>query len=177
LAIVSLTLLGWGYASRADDEVTDNLEQPVAAEPASSQASQPEVELARQRAKTMQELYAVTLDVLHQRYFHRDKSILPARAMEDIFDEIERQSGVQAHWISASLKPMSIDHKPADDFERRAAKEIAAGTPDLEAIEGDRYRRALAIPLASGCLGCHQGLGQNNKRQQFAGLVITVPLR
>ena len=97
--------------------------------------------------------------------------------MEDIFDEIERQSGVQAHWISASLKPMSIDHKPADDFERRAAKEIAAGTPDLEAIEGDRYRRALAIPLASGCLGCHQGLGQNNKRQQFAGLVITVPLR
>ena len=124
----------------------------------------------------MHDLYAVTLDVLHQRYFHRDKSVLPARAMQDIFKEIERQSGVETRWISASLKPMSIDHAPGDDFERRAAKEIAAGTPNLEVVEGDRYRRALAIPLTGGCLGCHEGLLQNNTKKQFAGLVINVPL-
>ncbi len=134
------------------------------------------VGVARDRAKVMQDVYRATLAMLHDRYFHRDKSVLPARAMQDIFSDIQRQSNVEARWISASLRPMSIDHAPESDFEKRAAKEIAAGAEDVEVLEDGYYRRAVAIPLAGGCLGCHEGVFQGNGRKKFAGLVISMPL-
>lgn len=135
------------------------------------------VEVARDRAKVMQDIHLATLTMLHDRYFHRDKSVLPARAMQDIFSQIERQAGVETRWISASLQPMSIDHAPESEFEKRAAKEIAAGTPHLEVVEADHYRRAIAIPLTGGCLGCHEKHFQRRLGKQFAGLVISMPLR
>ncbi|MFO1007996.1 MAG: hypothetical protein U0929_18705, partial [Planctomycetaceae bacterium] len=47
------------------------------------------VEVARDRAKLMHDIYTATLDVMHHRYFHREKSVVPARAMEDVFDEMK----------------------------------------------------------------------------------------
>ncbi|TWU17273.1 hypothetical protein Pla52o_52790 [Novipirellula galeiformis] len=135
------------------------------------------VELARDRATVMQDVYKSTLAMLHDRYFHRDKSLLPARAMQDIFSDIEDQSGVEARWISASLKPMSVDHAPKSEFEKRAAKEIATGSTHVELVEDGYYRRALAIPLTGGCLSCHEGIFQNSGRKRFAGLVVSIPLR
>lgn len=135
------------------------------------------VELARDRATVMQNVYKSTLMMLHDRYFHRDKSLLPARAMQDIFSDIEDQSGVEARWISASLEPMSIDNAPESEFEKRAAKEIASGTSPVELVEDDYFRRAIAIPLTGGCLSCHEGLFQNNGRKKFSGLVVSIPLR
>ncbi len=157
-------------------------------EPGPSEGSQPagsalvgdgklSIDVARERATVTQDIYAATLRMLHQRYFHQDKRVLPARAMQDIFDDIENQSSIKARWISASLKPMSIDHTPESDFEKKAAKEIAAGTPHLEVVEGGYYRRAIAIPLTSGCLGCHEGLFQNNGRKKFAALVVSMPFQ
>ncbi len=67
------------------------------------------IDVARDRATVTQDIYAATLRMLHQRYFHQDKRVLPARAMQDIFDDIENQSSVKARWISASFKPLSID--------------------------------------------------------------------
>ncbi|MCA9146884.1 MAG: DUF3365 domain-containing protein [Planctomycetales bacterium] len=136
------------------------------------------LEDARDRAQVMHDVYAATLDVLHHRYFHRDRAIIPARAMQDIFDELERQSKTEARWISASMKPMSVDHEPASDFEKRAAKEIAAGTEQLEVVEDGYYRRAGAILLSDGCVGCHGGFFKpQSKKPKFAGLVISVPIR
>jgi hypothetical protein len=134
------------------------------------------IDVARDRAEVAQQIYAATLRMLHDRYFHRDKSVLPARAMQDIFDEMERSSNVEARWISASLKPMSIDHTPESDFEKRASKAIAGGAAEMEVVEDGYYRRAIAIPLTGGCLGCHEGVFQNGGRRKFAGLVISLPL-
>ena len=150
--------------------------EPVVDETANNDAGV--IDLARDRAQVMHDVYAATLDVLHHRYFHRDRAIIPARAMQDIFDEIERQSKTEARWISASLKPMSVDHEPTSDFEKRAAKEIAAGTEQLEVVEDGYYRRAGAIPLSDGCVGCHGGFFKpQSKTPKFAGLVISVPIR
>jgi len=132
--------------------------------------------VARQRAIVAQDIYSATLRMLHRRYFHKDKALLPARAMQDIFDDIESESKVKAQWISASLKPMSIDHRPETEFEKQAAKEIAAGTPHIEIVEDGYYRRAIAIPLTGGCLGCHEGMFQDNRRKKFAGLVVSLPI-
>ncbi len=135
------------------------------------------LEVARDRAKVMHEIYEATLDVMHHRYFHRERSVVPARAMEDVFLQIKRQSQVEARWISVNLKPMSIDHEPTSDFEKQAAREIAAGKLELEAVEEGYYRRAGVIPLSSGCVGCHAGLSKEaTQSPKYAALVISVPV-
>src|SRR4051812_13927584 len=40
---------------------------------------------ARARAKLMHDIYAATLDVMHHHFFRRERSVLPARALEDVF--------------------------------------------------------------------------------------------
>ena len=153
------------------------------AEPAANKADDEDsrrvaVATARDRAQLMHDIYAATLDTMHERYFHGDRAIVPAHAMEDVFAQIKRQSNVEARWISVNMKPMSINHEPKTEFEKRAAKEIAGGKEKVEIIEDGYYRRAGAIPLGDGCISCHGGLFQQpTKSPKFAGLVISVPVK
>ncbi len=165
--------------------------EPSGGESSSSQSNKPStsdskitdqervsVAVARDRAKVMHDIYVATLDVMHHRYFHSERAVVPARAMEDVFSEIKRQSKVEARWISVNLKAMSIDHEPESDFEKKAAEEIATGTSQFELVEGGYYRRAGAIPLTGGCISCHGGLflRETVKTPKYAGLVISVPI-
>ena len=135
------------------------------------------VAVAQDRARTMHKVYAATLEAMHHHYFHGERAVVPAKAIEDVFDELRQQTKIEARWISVSLQPMSINHEPKSDFEKRAAKEIAAGKEEFDAVEGGYYRRAGAIPLSGGCVACHGGLfkGADNKAR-FAGLVISIPV-
>ncbi len=136
------------------------------------------VEVARDRAKLMHDIYSATLDVMHHRYFHGEKAAIPARAMEDIFAEMKLQSKSEARWISVNLRAMSIDHEPETEFEKKAAREITAGKKDIEEIEDGYYRRAMAIPLTGGCISCHEGsFRAPSKTSRFAGLVISIPIK
>ncbi len=134
------------------------------------------LEEARERAELMHLLYNSTLETLHDRYFHGDRAMVPARAMTDVFRDMERKTHTQARWISASLKPMSIDHKPSTNFEKRAAMEISKGEPMFETVEDGYYRRAGSISLNHGCIGCHAGLSNTSTSRKFAGLIISVPV-
>lgn len=135
------------------------------------------VSAARERAKQMHDIYAATLEVMHHHYFRNNRSVVPARALEDVFSEIAKQSNVEARWISVNTKAMSIDHEPRNAFEKKASTEIAAGKDAFEHVEKGYYERAGAIPLASGCVGCHTGFfATPPKSPRFAGLVIRVPL-
>lgn len=136
------------------------------------------LDVARDRAEVMHDVYEATLEVMHHRYFHGNRATVPARAMHDIFSIIERQSKVKARWISVNMKPMSIDHEPETSFEKAAAKAIAKGKSHIDIVENGYYRRAGAIPLSAGCVGCHGGLSSNpSTAPKFAGLVISVPVR
>ena len=136
------------------------------------------VAIARDRAKVMHEVYTATLDVIHHRYFHRDRATIPARAMEDIFSDIKRKSKVDARWISVNTKAMSIDHDPKTDFEKRAARELGDGKSEIEAVEEGYYRYAGPIALHEGCLSCHDGFFKApSKTPRYAGLVISIPIR
>jgi hypothetical protein len=46
---------------------------------------------AGEQAKLLQEVFATTLDVIHERYFHGDHAAVPARAMEDVFHQLQRR--------------------------------------------------------------------------------------
>ncbi len=135
------------------------------------------VAVARERAKLMHEIYSATLDVMHERYFRDERAIVPARALEDVFADIERQSNIKARWIAVNTRAMSISHEPKSEFEKRAAREIAGGKREVEAVEDGYFRRAGAIPLASGCVQCHIGFFKEPpKSPRFASLVISIPV-
>ena len=134
------------------------------------------LEVARDRAKLLHDVYVSTLGVMHRRYFHGDRAIVPARAMEDVFADMEHQYHVEANWISVSLRAMSIDHDPETEFEKMAAGEIKSGEKEVELIDAGFYRRAVAIPLTGGCVGCHSGMLRQSTRRLFAGLVISIPI-
>lgn len=133
--------------------------------------------IARDRAKLMHQIYATTLDVMHDRYFHGERAVVPARAMEDVFSELEHQSGSRANWISVNMRPMSINHEPKTEFEKRAVREIVAGKSDIEVIEDGFYRRAGPILMTGGCIGCHGGFASPpSKAPKFTGLIISIPI-
>lgn len=135
------------------------------------------IAIARDRATWMHSVYAATLEVMHEHYFDEEKAVLPARALEDVFTELSRQSKIEARWISVNTKPMSVRHEPKSEFEKQAAKAIAAGKEEFEQVENGRYSRAAAIPLASGCVNCHVGFFPSaTKSPRFAGLIISMPV-
>jgi hypothetical protein len=156
----------------------------ISEEPATSDAAEkPEsprvsVEVARDRAVLMHEVSLATLEVMHDRYFHREKSVVPARAMQDVFDHMRQQSHIDAKWIAVNSPAMSVDHEPETDFEKFAAKELAAGKPMVERVEKGFYQRAATVPLTSDCIGCHDGFFKSRSTvPKFAGLIIRVPVR
>jgi hypothetical protein len=132
---------------------------------------------AKERAKLLHGVYSATLESLHHHYFKREGRVLPARAMEDIFADVEADTKIQARWIAVNTQAMSIHHEPKSDFEKKAAEELAAGKAFFEQVEKGVYHRAAPIPLGAGCVGCHtKFFSQPPKTPRMAGLVISIPV-
>jgi hypothetical protein len=150
--------------------------EPIAAAPTAAQI-EAAVSLARERAKLLHEVYALTLEAIHHHYFRREGTVVPARAMEEVFEGMAGTSSTMANWISVNTKAMSIDHEPRTVFEKTAAAELAAGKKEYELIGKHFYRRAAPIPLGTNCIGCHAGMfSAPTKSPSCAGLVISIPL-
>jgi hypothetical protein len=136
------------------------------------------VDVAKDRAKLLQQVYSSTLDVMHDRYFRREGAVLPARAIEDIFDEIDFQSNIKSRWIAVNTPAMSITHEPKTAFEKEAAKQLAAGKEEYVKIENGYYNRATPIPLGTGCVACHtKFFTEPPKTPRFSGLIISIPVK
>ncbi len=174
---IGLCCLLSGHAAHAEDPAAPA--KPVEVVPVPNEAvGVSTVEAARDRARTMSKLYTSTLDVLHHHYFRVNKAVLPARAMEDIFSDVEDTSGAKAGWIAVNVRAMSVDHEPSTEFEKAAAKVIATGTAEVEHVEGGLYQYASAIPLQESCVNCHMGVFSNPpKKLRYAGLVISIPIQ
>ena len=132
---------------------------------------------ARERAKLMHEIHAATLESLHRHYFRHERAVLPARAMEDVFADLDKAAKVRTRWIAVNTRPMSVDHKPQAGFEEDAAEALANGKAAFERVGKGYYHRAGAIPLGTSCVGCHTRFGApTTKKPRVAGLVISIPL-
>ncbi|GDX12027.1 hypothetical protein LBMAG57_37990 [Verrucomicrobiota bacterium] len=136
------------------------------------------VAVARERAKLLHDIYSTTLDVIHRHYFRPERAVLPARAMEDVFDDMAQVSGDKAQWISVNTKAMSNQHTPKTPFEKKAAAELSAGKEEYEMVENGVYQRAGVIPLRGSCVNCHsKHFSGPIKSPRLAGLVISIPLK
>jgi mono/diheme cytochrome c family protein len=90
---------------------------------------------------------------------------------------MERETNIEAKWIAVNTPAMSIHHEPETEFEKAAARELAAGKTEYEQVADGMYQRAGVIPLKAGCVGCHtNGFTTDTKTPRFAGLVIRVPV-
>ena len=166
---IALSLAGGGH--RSNGEPAGSTKTEVDAE------VRVPVGMAREKAKLMHSVYSATLDAMHHYYFHTNKAVIPARAMEDVFAEVARRSHATARWISVNTKAMSIDHEPNTDFEKKAAAELSVGKEEFEIVEKGWYRRASPIPLNSGCIGCHtDSFSKRSNAPRYAGLVISIPV-
>lgn len=155
-------------------------EEPAGAtgSPAKKPDTRVSVEVARGRATLMHDVYSATLDSMHHHFFRRDRAVLPARAMEDVFEEIDKKSGIKTRWIAVNTPAMSIHHEAKSAFEKKAAEAIAGGKESFEQVEKGYYYRAGAITLGASCIGCHTKFAApNNSKPRFAGLVIAIPVK
>jgi len=136
------------------------------------------IQEARQQAQLMHRIYVATLDAMHHHYFHANKAVLPARAMEDVFADVARATNSKARWIAVNTQAMSVEHEPATEFEKKAAVELAKGNAEHAIVEGGYYRRAGSVPLSGGCIGCHTGNSATAAAvPRYAGLVISIPVQ
>ena len=174
LGVLLVTSVLWGgpQDSKPESKATD------------TEAEKPEVERltvaeARRQAKLLHEVYVTTLHTVHRTYFDEDsRDTIPARALENVFHDIDRETGGKTRWIAVNTPAMNIDHKPEPGFEKDAARQLAKGEREFEKIEDGVYRRAGAISLFAGCTKCHlSGIRPQQNVRSVAGLVISIPVK
>lgn len=136
----------------------------------------PSVEEARGRARLLHEAMHATLQVVHLEYYREDEALkLPAATMKMVFRELAKRHGVELRWLAVNTEPMNVEHKPRDEFEKRAVAALSAGKDEYEAIAGGTYRLASPVTLSSDCLKCHEPNRRSN-RDRAAGLIISMPV-
>ena len=131
---------------------------------------------ARSRARLLHELVHGALQVVHRDFFDEENiHAIPSSSLEDVFKEMSRSHGVELKWLNVNTDVVNVDHQPEGEFEKQAAKGLAAGKPYVEATEANRYRFAGPIRLASQCLKCHVK-HRTSTADRTAGLVISMPI-
>jgi len=137
----------------------------------------PTLEEARYSARLLHKTMHTTLQVVHRQYYREgERLLIPARTLEAVFAELDRDPGVKVRWLAVNGRAMNIDHDPQDDFEKKAAKALASGKEEFELAEDGLYRHAGAITLSSECLHCHLP-SRIGIEKSTAGLVIVMPVK
>lgn len=134
----------------------------------------PSIKVARRQAEILHDAMHHTLHVVHNEFYREDEGLpIPAETMKDVFAEPKKEQQITLRWLAVEGQAMNADHKPRDDFERQAAKLLAAGELSYEQVEGGVYRRAGPITLTNHCLKCHVP-DRKNTEDRTAGLVISL---
>jgi hypothetical protein len=178
MGIFGMACAGWLFGQDANEKKTDSKPKSEPATSSDRAGQDTAIDAARERAKLLHDVYSATLDTLHHHYFRHDTAVVPARAMEDVFEQMARLSGGVANWISVNTKAMSINHEPTTAFEKNAAAELSAGKDAYEEVGKRVYRRAAPIALGTNCVGCHTSMFSDaTTSSRIAGLVISIPLK
>lgn len=179
LGVFILTSVLWGEPQDAQPTAEQKSADSGDSDPQPEAKELLTVKAARRQSKLLHETYVATLHTVHRTYFDEDsRDVIPARALENVFKEIDKETGGQTRWIAVNTPAMNIDHKPKEGFEKDAARQLARGDREFERIENGVYHRAGAISLFAGCTKCHlSGIRPQQKVRSVAGLIISVPVK
>jgi hypothetical protein len=129
---------------------------------------------ARRQAEILHSSLHSSLRVIHDRYYKEDEGLpIPAAILGEVFKDVEAEQKVSLRWLAVEGLAMNADHKPADEFERKAAEKLKAGERSHEITTDGIYRRAAPITLSSHCLKCHMP-DRKSTRDRVAGLIISI---
>ncbi len=132
---------------------------------------------ARGRARLLHETIHGTLQLVHRDFFDpNDHDFIPSATLEEVFKDLAISQKVEVRWLGVEGKTMNVDHKPQDDFERKAVDALRVGKDEFEMVDEGRFRRAAPITLHNVCLKCHVP-GRTSLEDRVAGLVISMPLK
>ena len=146
-------------------------------EPSVQEANRPTAEEAPGRARLLHETVHATLQIVHHEYYREDEALeLPAATMRKVFRELAQRQGVELRWLAVNAQAMNVDHGARDNFEKEAVQALAAGKAEFARPDGQNYRYAGRITLASSCLKCHLP-NRTSNQDRAAALVMKMPLR
>ena len=132
---------------------------------------------ARRQASLLSETYMATLHVIHQQFFDTNlRDIVPPRALEDVFQQIDQRTKGRTRWISVNTPAMNVDHEPKPGFEEDAANALNGGSKEFERVENGLYHRAAPVQLFASCNRCHLSALSSRRTGRVAALVITLPI-
>ena len=135
------------------------------------------VAVAQTQADLLHQTLTATLGVIHRSYFKGGETLpVPSRALEDVFYRLKRTAKIEARWMAVNTPAMSLQHKPRNAFEKRAASALASGQRTFVQVDQGYLRRAGSISLFRSCLKCHSPASPGKKRNPVAALVISIPL-
>ncbi|MFK8111628.1 MAG: DUF3365 domain-containing protein [Rubripirellula sp.] len=167
IAACFLTLVFPSGSSLGDENTSDRETVNIAKTPHEALA----------RARLLHEMIRGALQVMHRDFFDEDNAhAIPSASLEDVFHALLEGHHVEVRWLNVQTDVLNVDHNPRDDFERKAAKEIAKGKQEFAMAGAKQYRFAGRIRLASQCLKCHVK-NRNTTQDRAAGLLITMPLK
>ncbi len=132
---------------------------------------------ARGRAKLLFELANGSLQVMHRDFFDDENMhAIPSASLEHVFKSLKQTYQVDMRWLNVGTDEVNVDHRPQNEFEKRAAESIKQGESYYEESSDRGYQFVGAVRLQNQCLKCHVKNRQTNN-DRYAGLVITMPLR
>ena len=171
--VVCMTLLSLA-ANVAITPADENV--PTKTSPEESADAPTTVSEARRQAEILHSTLHSSLRVIHDRYYTEDEGLpIPAAILGEVFRDVEAEQHVKLRWLAVEGLAMNSDHKPADEFERKAAEKLKAGERSHEITGDGVYRRAAPITLSSHCLKCHMP-DRKSTRDRVAGLIISIPV-
>lgn len=131
---------------------------------------------ARGRAEILHEVMHEMLLSVHENYYREDEGLLiPATALNAVFDRIGKKQKIQIRWLAVDAEPMNVGHRPQTDFDHAAVKALKNGQPSYENTVEQTFEYAGPIRLSSECLKCHVP-NRTNLRDRLAAIVISMPV-
>lgn len=176
LSVEFSALLVVADETEADKEVPEKAVDSAAAQRA-EQSLPATADEARGRARWLHETIHGSLQVMHRDFFGtgEDDISLPSQSLEDVFRQLAESWKVEIRWLGVNATK-DQEHEPQDDFEKAAAKALAAGETEYDAVERGKFRFVGTIRMQNECLKCHVPL-RTSLEDRVAGLAISIPLR
>lgn len=171
--LVGVSLIGsWGLRGRAQDDPTPCADHA----PLVSERPVAGVTLARgeatSRARLLHESIRGSLLLMHRDFFDdEDHRILPSQSLKDLFKELQESHGVECRWLTVDADEMNVEHRPANDAERRAVERLKGRQDAYEEMVDGALLYVGRIPLANQCLKCHLK-GRTRLDEKSSGLII-----
>jgi hypothetical protein len=132
---------------------------------------------ARGRARWMHETIHGALQVMHRDFFGNgeDDLNLPSQSLDDVFLALAETWGVEIQWLGVNATK-GAGHEADDDFEKAAARALASGKLEYEAVERGKFRYVGAIQIRNECLKCHVP-NRTSLEDRVGGLAFIIPLK